>query len=176
MKTINLNRREKYVVGGLVGFLLIFIVFRLVLYPLLDKQERLTRELTVKTSELVEMRRLQADYRILQEKAGSAEANLARRDRNFSLYSFLDSLARDIDIKVSSIDESSSTSSQGGANIKTATVKLKLQDITMEQLRKYLYRVEYSGNNLYIKRMAITETSKPEGYIDVQLQVETVVT
>jgi general secretion pathway protein M len=174
MKAINLNRREKYIVAGGACCLLIVLVLLLVVSPLLNKRERLTRALAAKTIELDEIRGLQADYLILQEKAGRAKGNLAKRDKDFSLYSFLDSLARDVGIKVSSMKESS-PSSQGDANIKTTMVELKLQAITMEQLAQYLHKVEYSGNNLYIKRMSISETSKLEGYIDVALQVETIV-
>ena len=65
-----------------------------------------------------------------------------------------------------------STSAVG--DVKMATVEVKIDTITMNQLSQYLYRVEYSGNNLFVKRMSISETSKPEGYIDVVLQVETV--
>ena len=175
MKAINLNRREKYIVAGLAAFLLILLVFRLAVYPLLDKRVRLTRAIDVKTIELNEIRQLQADYLMLQEKADSAEANFARRAGDFSLYSFLESLSRDVGIKPSSMKEAPS-SSLGDSNIRISTVELKLQGITMEQLSKYLYRVEYSGNNIYIKRMSVTETKKPEGFINVQLQVETVVT
>ena len=173
MKAINLNRREKYAVAVLACFIVIFLFFWLILYPPLVKQERLTRALHQKTIDLKEMRALQADYLILQEKAGRAKANLAKRDKGFSLYSFLESLARDIGIEASSMNESS-TSSQGDTNIKTSMVELRLQAITMEQLTQYLHRVEYSGNNLFVKRMGITETSKSEGYINVTMQVETI--
>lgn len=174
MKQINLNRREKYVVTGAICFIVIFIVFRLVLYPLLNRSDRLSRAFADKTVELKEIRELQTEYYALENKADRARAVLSKRSRDFSLFSFLDSLVGEIDIRGNVSYMNPSTSFQKDTNAKISTVELKLQAITMEQLSNYLYRVEYSGNNLYVKRMSISETSKPEGYIDVVLQVETV--
>lgn len=176
MKQLNLNRREKYVVAGAACFIVIFLIFRLAVYPLLNKRERLTRDLASKTVELKEMRLLQSDYFTLQNKANTARAALNKRSRDFSLFSYLDSLVGDIDIKGNVSYMKPNTSIQKDTNAKVSTVELKLQAITMEQLTKYLYQVEYSGNSLYVKRMSVSETSKPEGYIDVVLQVETIET
>ena len=175
MKSVNLNRREKYAVGGAAGCIIIFLILQLAVFPLLTKQDRLYRALAVKTRDFEEMQALQADYLLLHKKADLAKAQLAKRDRKFSLYRFLETLARNLDIKVSSMKESSS-SVQNDDNVKISMVELKLQAITMEQLAQYLYKVEYSENNLFVKRMQISETGKLEGYIDVVLQVETIAT
>ena len=62
---------------------------------------------------------------------------------------------------------------QKETKLKITTVELKIQAITMEQLTRYLHGVEHTNNNLHIKRLSIAETGKPEGYIDVVMQVET---
>lgn len=170
MKRLNLNRREKYTVTGLVCFIVILLVFKLMIYPPLDKRERLSRVLAEKTIELKEIRALQSEYYTLHNKANIARTALDKRSKDFSLFSYLDSLVGEIDIKENLTRIKPSTSSDK----KVSTVDLKLQAITMEQLSKFLYRIEYSGNNLYVKRMSISEKSKPEGYIDVVLQVETI--
>ncbi len=172
MKPVNLNRREKnYVIGGVV-FLVVLLFFQLIIFPLLHKRDRLIRSLADKTEELQQMQSLQSEYLVLEKNAQLVKSELTRRDKNFSLFSFLDQLAGEVGIKenVSSMKPSSSTVS----DVKIAILKLKIEAITMEQLANYLYRVEYSGNNLYVRRMAISETSKPAGYIDVTLQVETI--
>lgn len=174
MKRINLNQREKYIVAGLACFMVIFLVIKVLIYPPLDKREKLSRMLAEKTIELEEMHALQSEYFSLQNKAELARATMDRRSKDFSLFSFLDSLVGEIDISGNVSYMKPSSSIQKDTNTRISTVELKLQAITMEQLSNYLYRVEYSGNNLYVKRMSISETSKPEGYIDVVLQVETV--
>jgi type II secretory pathway component PulM len=175
MKSINLNRlnhRERYYVLAGALMVAVFLVFQLIIFPISDKRDRLERALTEKTRELKEIIALQADYLSLKKTEQRAEATLARRDKNFSLSSYLSNLANTVGIKknVSSMKPSSSVV----ANVNIATVELKIDTITMEQLAKYLHQVEYSGNNLFVKRMVITKKSKPEGFIDVQLKVETV--
>jgi general secretion pathway protein M len=174
MKRINLNRREKYIVAGLACFILLLLLFKGVLSPILNKGDRLSRDLAQKTVDLKEIHALQTEYYSLQKKADLAKATLNKRSKDFSLFSFLDSLVGEIEIKGNVSYMKPSTTFQKDTNAKISTVELKLQAITMEQLSKYLYRVEYSGNNLYVKRMSISETSKQEGYIDVVLQVETI--
>jgi len=172
MKPINLNRREKLYVAVAAGVIAVFLFLQLAIFPILNKRERLERTLLEKTETLLEMRSLQADYSALEKTADRAKSELARRDKNFSLSSFLNQLAGDVGIKnnVTRMDTSSSTV----VDVKIAKVEVKIDTITMTQLSNYLYRVEYSGNNLFVKRIAISETSKPEGYIDVVLHVETV--
>lgn len=175
MKYINLNRlnrREKYYVTAAAGVIAVFLVFQLIIFPISNKRERLNRALTQKTEAIQAMRALETEYLELEKTALHAKSALSRRDKNFQLDSFLYGLARQIGINsnVTSVDPSSSVVE----GVKIATVRLEIDTITMEQFAKYLHQIEYSGNNLFVKRMIISKTTKPEGYIDVSLQVETV--
>jgi general secretion pathway protein M len=51
---------------------------------------------------------------------------------------------------------------------------MKLQAITLEQLTTYLYKIETSKNNVFIKRISITKTGKQEQFINAVLHVETI--
>lgn len=175
IKLINLNRlnrREKYYVTAAAVVISVFLVFQLIIFPISSKRQRLERALAQKTEALQEMRGLQSEYLELEETALQAKSELARRDKNFELFSFLDRLAGQVGIKnnVTSMKPSSSVVS----DVKIATVQVKIDTITMDQFAKYLHQIEYSGNNLFVKRMIISKASKSEGYIDVSLQVETV--
>lgn len=175
MKYINLNRlnrREKYYVTAAAAVIAVFLVFQLVIFPISDKRERLERALTQKTEALADMRALQSEYFELEETALQTKSELARRDKNFDLYAFLNTLAGQVGItdKVDSIKPDSSIVN----GVEIATVRVEIDKITMEQFAKYLYQIEYSGNSLRIDSLKITKTTKPEGYIDVSLRVETV--
>ena len=50
---------------------------------------------------------------------------------------------------------------------------MKLENITMEQLATYLYKVETSKNIVLVKRLSITKDSKTAGFINVVMQLET---
>ena len=172
MKPINLNRREKLYVSIAAGVITVFLFLQLVIFPILNKRERLERIRVEKTQELQEMQSLNADYLALEKTAERAKSELARRDKDFSLFSYLDQLAGDVGIKDNVTRMKPYPSVVG--DVKMAMVEVNIDTITMNQLSNYLYRVEYSGNNLFVKGMSISVTSKPEGYIDVVLQVETV--
>lgn len=167
-----LNRRERYYVAGAAIVIAVFLLLQLIIFPVLDKRERLGRALTEKSKTLNEILTLQSEYYALEEKAQSAKSQLARRDKNFTLFSYLGTLADEVGIKenVTSMKPSSSVV----ADVNMTTVELKIDSITMEQFSKYLYQIEYSDNNLFVKRMVISKTNKAEGYIDVSMQVETV--
>jgi general secretion pathway protein M len=51
---------------------------------------------------------------------------------------------------------------------------MKLDNITLEQLAKYLYGVETSKNIVMVKKVSISKQEKKQGLINVILQVETV--
>ena len=169
MKSINLNKREKYAVFVAAGCILIFIILKVVVLPIMNKRERLSRELAAKTVSLEEIQALQAEYFSIEKQADHATVLLAKREKDFSLYRFLDSLASDIGIEVSSIKSDTSFKDDGDTEI--AIIQLELKAVTSEKLTQYLHNVEYSGNNLNVKRMTISEK---DGYLDVSLQVETI--
>lgn len=175
IKYINLNRlnrREKYYVTAAALVIAVFLIFQLIIFPISNKRERLERALAQKTEAIQEMRTLQAEYLELEKTALQAKSELARRDKNFQLNSFLYSLAGQVGItdNVDSMKPSDSVVK----GVKIATVRVEIDAITMEQFAKYLHQIEYSGNNLFVKRIIISKTTKPDGYVDVSLQVETV--
>lgn len=170
---LKLNSREKYAVIGAMICIVFFLVMQILVFPLLDKRERLTRVIQENTIALNEMQAMKADFDVFQKQALDAKATFAKRDKAFSLFSFLDRLIGDVGIKENVKYMKPSTSVEKETKLKITSVELKIQAITMEQLTLYLHGVEHTKNNLHIKRLSITETGKPEGYVDVVMQVET---
>lgn len=173
MIALKLKKREKYAVGSAVAFLVFFLVMQLLIFPLLDQRKRLTRVIQQRSTELREMQAMRAAYLSFEKQASTAKQTLANREKSFSLFSFLDRLIGQVGIKANVKYMKPSTSVQKETKIKISTVELKLEAITMLQLTSYLHGVEQTDYNLHVKRMSVSETSKPEGYIDVIMQVET---
>jgi len=67
-----------------------------------------------------------------------------------------------------------STTTAKEAGQKIAVVEMKLQALTLAQLVDYLYQIETSKNMIHVQWLAITRTTKPEGFIDVVVQAETI--
>ena len=173
-KLKNLNRREKYAVyavSGLIGF---FILIQVIISPIINKKERLTRTLQAKTKTLEEMRILQSEYGIIGEKAGLSKKRFEARNKDFTLFSFLDRLADKSGIKNHITYMKPSTSAMEKSGYKVAKVEMKLQSITLKQLTSYLHGVETSKNVVSIKRISIVKTDIKEEYVNAVLQIETV--
>lgn len=170
----NLNKREKYAVYAVSVLIAIFILIKFIISPIIDKRARLTRTLQSQTKTLEEMRHLQSEYSTIKEKARLSKKRFKARNKDFTLYSFLDRLADKSGIKNNITYMKPSTSAREKSGHKISKVEMKLQSITLKQLTSYLYGVETSKNIVSIKRISIVKTGIKEGYINAVLQVETV--
>ena len=169
-----LNRREKYIIygaGGLLG-LLVIIVF--VVTPFFEHKKQSHRSLQAKKVELEEMRGLQVEYAALKEKLQLSKVRFSKREKGFTLFSFLDQLAGQAGIKDRISYMKPSKTVQTNTKYKISRVEMKLDDITLEQLTTYLYGVETSKNMVMVKKVSISKKEKKQGLINVVLQVETV--
>ena len=169
----NLQRRERialYVAAAALG---IFIVLQLIVFPILDRGDRLRRQIDSKQKMLQEMQLLQAEYRSLTMNSNSNEVQLKRRARGFRLFSFLDGLAGQGGIKSNIIYMKPSTANLKNSPYDLSTVEMKINSLTMEQLLKFLHGVENSPNMVWIKRISISRGEKEEDLLNAVLQVET---
>ncbi len=176
MMNLNLNRREKLAVYGAGGFIAVFILVQLIVVPVFDKQELLRDQLAAKGRALSEMRQLQREYQGMQNQMAASMNQFKKRPDNFALFSFLDQLAGKTGIKkhVSYMKPSTTVNEETGMNL--TRVEMKLQDISLRSLVRYLYHVETSENMVIINRLSISRKGGEESLLDVVLQVETVET
>jgi len=131
------------------------------------------RSLQTKKAELAEMRRLQAEYKTLQEKLQLSQISIDKREKGFTLFSFMDQLAGQAGIKdrISSMKPTNTV--QKNSKYRISRVEIKLDAITLEQLTTYLYHIETSKNMVMVKKLSISKKEKNEGLINAVLQVET---
>ena len=169
-----LTKRERVAVYALSGVVCLFIVIRFVVFPSMDKRERLKRALQVKAESLEEMIALKSEYSKVNQRGKLSRVRLENRKTDFTLFSFLDRLTGVAGIKEHVTYMKPSTSIQKDSPYKISQVEMKLQSLTLEQLTTYLHMIETSKNMVYIKRLSILKTGKQEGFIDAVIQVETV--
>jgi general secretion pathway protein M len=168
-----LARREKYSLYALSVVICLFVVFQFLVFPSLDKRERLKRTLQAKTDILEKMTALQSEYNTIKKKTELSKSRFEKRDAGFTLFSFLDKLTGKAGIKNHVTYMKPSTSVQKNSPFKISQVEMKLQSLTLQQLTSYLHMVETSNNMVNIKRLSISKTGKQEDLIDAVLQVET---
>ncbi|RLB28591.1 MAG: hypothetical protein DRG66_03385, partial [Deltaproteobacteria bacterium] len=97
---------------------------------------------------------------------------LAKRKKGFTLFSFLEGTAGDAGVKAY-IKYMKPSISTGPGPYQESLVEMELEEITLNQLIGYLYRIESPDNVVSIKRISIKENKKKPGYIDAILQVLT---
>jgi general secretion pathway protein M len=168
-----LTRREKYSIYAASVIIFLFIVIHFIVFPTVEKNEQQERALQVKTKILEEMIVLKSEYDAIKKNTDLSKVQFGRREKGFTLFSFLDKLTGEAGIKDNINYMKPSTSVQKNSPYKISKVEMKLQGITLQQLTSYLYMVETSKNMVRIKRLSISKTGKQEDFIDAVLQVET---
>jgi general secretion pathway protein M len=169
---VKLARREKYLLSLASGAIALFILFELVIFPFLGKRERLQQGIEAKEKSLREVSVLRAEYETYKKGSSGVKEFLARREKGFTLFSFLEKAAGEADVK-KNIKYMKPSASKGTGVHKESMVEMKLEDVTMKQLVGYLYRIESPENVISIKRMSINQNKGEKGHMDAVLQVVT---
>ena len=165
-----LSNREKYSIFIALVLLVVFVFFQFVCFPALDRRDRLQSTYRTKGQMLEEMQKLNVEYIVLGEKAKQIKAKFSKREKSFTLFSFLDRLARDVGVKNNIAYMKPTRSTQKNRAIKISSVEMKIQAVGISKLANYLYLAETSPNMVIIKRASITKKGKTG--IDAVLQVE----
>lgn len=174
MININLNRRERLVVIGAAVFIGVFVIFQLLVAPVFDKRDELESKLTTKRQMVEQMRSLRARYRAIEKKSEVMENQVDRRPAGFTLFSFLDRLAGNSEVKQNITYMKPSSSVDDATGLTMAYVEMKLQNITLEDLTKFLHRIETSENMVRVSRLSISKSGREDRMISAVMQVETV--
>ena len=168
-----LSNREKIAIGIGIGFIGIFVLLQVAVFPFIDTRERLQRRLVSHTRSYDEIKQLRSKYLALQNRSEDSKTQFSRRQRGFTLFSFLDKLAGQVGIKERITYMKPSSTKQKDTPYSLSLVEMKLNGLTMEQITSLLYRIETSPNMIHVRRLSLNKKEEKEGLLDVILQVET---
>jgi len=169
---MKLAKRERCFLWAGAGCLVLFLVMQFAVFPFFERKERLESGLKAKERSLDEIVKLRAEFETYEKGSQGIQRALATRKKGFTLFSFLEEAAGAAEVKEHiKYMKPSSTSSTGP--YKESSVEMKLEGITLEQLVKYLYRIESPEDLVNIKRITVSQNKKEEGYLDAILQVLT---
>jgi general secretion pathway protein M len=172
--TPKLNTRDKRALIIAGAAIAIFVIIQFILFPLNERHQVLKRQILTAEDDLEKMTFLKSQYDLVKGQYGLS-GNKVFQNKDFNLFSVLEQHAGDSGVKRHIAYMKPSITEQKGTLLKLTIVEMKLETVTMDQLLQFLYRVETSANRININRMSITKTSKPEGFINAVLQVETLV-
>lgn len=169
---LKLTKRERLYVSLGASLVTAFLVFQLILLPLVDAQKKVRHSIEVQEKALEEIVALRSEYRTLRVDSGNISATLARRSKGFALFSFLEEHAGRAGIK-SNIKYMKPSTSTDTAPYKESSVEMSLEEITLKQLVEYLYLVESPENLVRIKRLSVKQGKKSPEYLTALIHVVT---
>ena len=169
---MKLAKREKYAIAFAALFVAIFSLLQFLIFPFFEERARIQRGVRAKEMGLKEIEKMRAEYQDLKKNSQEIKQILAKRERGFTLFSFLERAASETAVK-DHIKYMKPSSLQGRGLYKEIMVEMKLEAITLNQLVSYLYGIESQEDLISIKRISIKENQKESGLLDAILQVLT---
>ncbi len=172
---LNLTHRERAGIGVAIGAVLIFVLVHLAVFPFLEARHRMQRTVLSETARMQEIKKLQEEHRNISQRLREAEKRIQLRPTGFTLFSFLEDLAGQSGIKEKIAYMKPSAQPSKDSAYRVASVEMKLESMTSEDLVDYLYQVETRDPLITVKRLSVSKSS-PEGRLQAVLQVETLET
>ena len=169
---MQLAKREKYLISLAVVIIVVALVIQLAIMPFVEKKERYNNNVIANQKNLQEMVNLRQEYLALQQDSDILAQRLAKRPKNFTLFSFLEKAAGDAGVK-ENIKYMKPSASTGKGPFKESLVEMKLERVTLGQMAGYLKLIESPEKLVSIKRISIQSNKKETQYLDAILQVLT---
>jgi len=170
---MKLDRKQMTYVffGGL--FLVALLFYLVVISPALSKQELLAKNIIKRKQDLVKISEIKGKWQSFQRDRSDVQEAIKSRG-SFTLLSYLEAVTREIGIDQRIQYIKPVTFPDGEGKLKPEGIEISLDGIDMEQLVNFLYKIEYSGKLLHVKRIKILRASKEKtSLLKVTLQVNT---
>jgi len=164
--------RQRQILWIAAGLVLLFAVSQWFIKPILNHREKLDSRIELSEQRLEQLVGLEQTYRhVLAENAKVSE-NLRGRQKDFTLFAFLEALAsRDglkdqIEYMRPSVKTLSDTHQE-------EQVEMRLNGVTLANLVPYLYHIETAPEQVRIKRITIRPQQRNKSLLEVSLVVVT---
>jgi general secretion pathway protein M len=166
---MRLSTREIAVVAIGAVVVVFMASWLLVIEPVGEKLALLDRKLTEQLRSMEKMQRLTANFARLEKQITATEQRL-KRSKNFSILSHLEGQAKQGQVK-QHIVQMKPLSGQSTRFYKENVVEIKMEKIPLDQLVRYLYKVENSPELLRIKELRIKPRFDNKNLMDARFKV-----
>ncbi|MBW2618250.1 MAG: type II secretion system protein M [Deltaproteobacteria bacterium] len=155
--TVRLKQREKWFLGlGGVGIGLV-LLWALAAQPALERMKRLDAAIARQYQAVEQLQDMVEQWQRINAQSQSLIDRLNQREADFSLAGYLEELieATGLNDKLKAMKP---LPPQGAAvGLTRVSVEMKLAGLSMEELVKLLYRIEFSEKMLTITRLGVVE-------------------
>jgi len=164
----DLAPRERILVAGAGGVLVLAIIVLGFVQPVLDAADRASERRVAAEQQLEAIRRLAAEYDQLGARLETVEERIRTNREKSNLRSLLESLASQSQVKISSMEER-----QAGKNDHYTETKLEvnLKGVTLSQTVRYLHNIESANRQLSVKSLRIKSQQGEDARLDVSFSV-----
>lgn len=166
------SKREKYTIYTAVGLICILFLYEFLVLPVVDKKTRSQSTLDFKIKTLEKMITLKSEYDYIRLKNKKYNARYEKKEKGFTLFSFLEKHAGKAGVKDHITYMKPSSSVQKNIRQTVSSVEMELKEITLRQLVSYLYAVESPEKHIVISKISIKQTGEDTGLINSILNVD----
>lgn len=162
------NRELAFIsIGGIAA--LVMGVWLLVIEPVGENLDLLDRQLGYQVGRLDEISQLSDSFKRLEGQITKTEQRL-KRSKDFSILSHLEGEAKKGKVK-RHIVQMKPQSGQSTKFYKESMVEIKMEKVPLDQLVRYLYKVENSPELLRIKQLRIKPRFDNKNLMDARFKV-----
>lgn len=162
-----LSPRERLLIGGAAGALLLALLWLAVLMPLIGAGNRVSARADAAEQQLGVITRLRREFDEVAHRLAAVEQRIRSESRG-NLRTTLESLAATSSVKVESMEPQSTPEND---RYRETKVEVGLAGVSLPQTVKYLHEIESAPQVLSVKSLRIrTRPDKPE-LLDVTFTV-----
>lgn len=165
----SLSQRDRYVLtGGAMALALIFIIFGLIL-PYQKTIKRLENKIVTSSTQLNEVRQLQADYRMLMKQSGRLKRDLDRREETPPL-TFLEQTTSRIGGRENLVLMRPLPAVVQG-QLRVETTEFKLEKLDLDQVLRILQEIEQSRPPMRVDRLYLKQRFDNSAQLDMSATI-----
>ena len=162
-----MSQRERVMVAVAVAAVVLVGVWLGVIEPYQSAMEKLDSQIKNRSNSLVEVKELQKDISRLRQQLSQVSG---RKAMDGPLFSYVEALTDQAGIRDRLLSMRPQQASQQG-NYRQQLVELKLEKLSLPQLVRFLYAIEYAGQGVQVKSMRIKRRFEDNSSLDVNLSV-----
>jgi len=166
------SKREKTVLIFGITLVVLFSVFQLGVAPVLERRDALKRILNENQIALEEMLKLQQQFWALSNNIDTKIQVLKDREKDFSLFSFLDFQAQQSGVKENVVYMKPFAKKLDKSLYTLVTVKVKLKETYLKELVDFLYHIESSKNGVAITSLSLSKAGKEKIKLDAVIETQ----
>lgn len=168
-------KNREVVLFSLAGLMVIALLYYLIVVnPALSRQKALREYVTKKQAEVTSMLEMKQQWETFQRARSDAERILRQRGEEFTLLTYLERVSRESGIEKKIRYMKPLSFPEKDDPYKPDAIEMQLEDIDVQRLVDFLYKIEHSRKLLAVDRLKVRPFSKgSDRVLELTLQVKT---